>query len=153
MERSEHYRNLLDRNLQIVKEKAKLKHLQLFKKDLFSELPVAAIILDEEGVIVDVNDKFCRLLGYGRDELKNTRYTCYLHVDYIEKTEALREDYKDPEVVEEIQARVGFMKNVFITKEGKELPLYWYSKDPVKVGDFTVSFCVDTLHFFDILHI
>jgi len=55
----------LKRKLSIVKNKEKI---------VFEEFPMGIVIADFEGNIVEVNNQFCNMLGYSKEELKNMTY-------------------------------------------------------------------------------
>jgi len=48
---------------------------------MFRSFPVGITMLDPEGAMVEVNDAFCELLGYSRDQLIGSKYAQLIHPD------------------------------------------------------------------------
>jgi len=53
---------------------------------LFDHAAVAMCLLDQDGVIVEVNDASCKFIGLPRDRLLGTAFTAYTHPDDLDLT-------------------------------------------------------------------
>lgn len=54
-------------------------------RELFAHAPMAAVIGDAEGTIIDCNDLMASLTGYSRDELIGLKYSAFTHPEDIGK--------------------------------------------------------------------
>lgn len=93
------------------------RHHRHYKK-FFTVLPLPAIIVNNSGILIDANVKFCKMLGYERKEIKGTRFMRYVHPMDGEHTVAGMTILTSGGVVE------GF-NNRYITKEGRIVKITW----------------------------
>jgi PAS domain S-box-containing protein len=80
--------------IDITDRKRAEKELEKEKKkfeEFFHKSPVATIIVDKDGVVVDANEEFERLSGYSRDEIAGHHFEKFVAGD---DTERVREHYR-----------------------------------------------------------
>jgi diguanylate cyclase (GGDEF)-like protein/PAS domain S-box-containing protein len=89
---------------------------QIFKyKNILNTTPNAVFVLNENGEIVESNKQFLSLVGYSRNNVKNTKYSKYFPCKDLEKT--LNLEYSE----EEIKFLYLFRDGYIINQKGERI--------------------------------
>lgn len=90
--------------------------------DLIEELNCMIMVFeDSTGEIVGVNDKFCKYLGYSRNELIGK--VCFEMVVDLSKTLKAFEEFRDG------KKRPTFFHNHYRSKSGESKDMYWVTDE------------------------
>ena len=84
-------------------------------KQLYENAPIPYHTLSSNGEITSVNEKWCRILGYTKKEVKGK-----LIFDFIEKTEREAAKTSFKEKIQSKKSYAGGHERAFITKRGEE---------------------------------
>jgi PAS domain S-box-containing protein len=112
-------KTLNEKNKEIVKLKKAIDSSEVWER-IYDRIPVAMCIAGNDTYFKKVNNKFCEILGYTKEEMLSKPYTFFVHPEDIESTyaEAGKLGAKKP--------TSGFI-NRYKTKSGEYIKLEWTS--------------------------
>jgi len=101
--------------------------------DLFEHLPAAYQLLDNNGNFISVNDQFCSLVGYSREELLNLSFR-----DILEKTEQERFEH----FLHDITCHEAIARKIELVKKDKTIIIVEISISIQTEDDGTKAYCI-----------
>jgi PAS domain S-box-containing protein len=100
--------------LKILKQTEKILRREQEFKTLFDQAPVGIVRLETTtGKFIDLNDAFCKIVGYGAEELKNLNFQNITHEDDIEN------DLKNIELIKKGDINSLEVTKRYIHKSGR----------------------------------
>lgn len=107
-------------------------------EELLSVAPFLTCVVNKKGHFVDVNDLFCDILGYSKEDLLKTPFIELVHPEDKDKT--VQAYLEGNAFSEDGEFYLGFV-NRYKTNKGEWAKLEWYSTDR-KIGNKVLSFAV-----------
>ena len=92
--------------------------LRVFERNWLDYIPTYAIILRNDGVIVEANNAFCEALGYTKEEIIGRVFLDFLTPEYKEATKKLYEYNLETTLSD-------WYYNEYQHKDGTPVPLWW----------------------------